>query len=294
MLFSLIGADPSWYLSRIYVEDLQTKSRYQFICEEWLAVEFGDGLIERTIQVSIPSEEKAFSHIFTTKMAEDFSDQHIWLSIFLKRPYDTFTRVQRTTCCFVLLLTTMLTSAMFYTLGDRTIYILRIGTLVIDYKGLIIGIQSSFIVLPINVALVFLFRNSKRKEEDMRKRKSSHIVQNNKKNNMSNMLNHRWLYVAWILSFLASAASIIVIIFYSMQWGNTKSKQWILSAITGFVQSAFVIQPIKLLAVTLVMTLIFKRGKEDDKLLHVYKRAPQENAIDTSQYGDQTPIFRSR
>ena len=98
-LLFFTGNCPSWYLSRIYVEDLQNQKRYLFNCEQWLAVEFDDGKIDRLLPLSDKNDAKAFSHMFRTKTAEDFSDQHIWLSVFFKRPYDTFTRVQRLTCC---------------------------------------------------------------------------------------------------------------------------------------------------------------------------------------------------
>jgi hypothetical protein len=46
--------------------------------------------------------------------AQNLRDGHIWISIFYKQASNTFTRVQRLTCCLTLLLTTMLTNLMFY------------------------------------------------------------------------------------------------------------------------------------------------------------------------------------
>lgn len=48
------------------------------------------------------------------KTAKDFQDGHIWFSVINCPPCSTFTRVQRVSCCFSLLLCTMLTSIMFW------------------------------------------------------------------------------------------------------------------------------------------------------------------------------------
>lgn len=48
------------------------------------------------------------------KTAKDFRDGHIWFSVISRPPSSNFTRVQRVSCCFSLLLCTMLTSIMFW------------------------------------------------------------------------------------------------------------------------------------------------------------------------------------
>lgn len=54
------------------------------------------------------------SNLFFMKTAKDFRDGHIWFSVISRPPCSTFTRVQRVSCCFSLLLCTMLTSIMFW------------------------------------------------------------------------------------------------------------------------------------------------------------------------------------
>lgn len=39
------GPNASWYLNYIIVRDIQTGKKYEFICNEWLAVEIGDGMV---------------------------------------------------------------------------------------------------------------------------------------------------------------------------------------------------------------------------------------------------------
>jgi polycystin 1L2 len=42
------------------------------------------------------------------------SEGHLWFSIFSRPPTSKFTRVQRCTCCFVLLFTTMFFNILYY------------------------------------------------------------------------------------------------------------------------------------------------------------------------------------
>lgn len=48
------------------------------------------------------------------KTSKGFHDGHIWYSVFSRSPRSSFTRAQRVSCCFSLLLCTMLTSIMFW------------------------------------------------------------------------------------------------------------------------------------------------------------------------------------
>lgn len=56
----------------------------------------------------------AHSHLFFMKTSAGFQEGHLWYSIFSCSARSHFTRVQRVSCCFSLLLCTMLTSIMFW------------------------------------------------------------------------------------------------------------------------------------------------------------------------------------
>ena len=282
VLFSLLGASPGWYLSRVYVEELMTNKRYSFICERWLATELEDGLIDRSIPVASSDDQTTFSHLFTTKTAQDFSDQHLWLSIVLKRPHDSFTRVQRVTSCMAVLCTTMLTSAMFFQIGGDNKYLWKIGSLTIDYKGIIIGIQSAFIILPVNGAIIELFRSSEsianyKKRKEIKKLHGGIAKR-------KQFFPCGFIFVAWFVSVLAIVASMVVVLFYSMQWGNAKSQQFLLSVFSGFFQSAFIIQPLKLVVIAFVLASLIKKNKEENDVLDMYKYSSNKTIVDQVQH----------
>ena len=163
---------------------------------------------------------------------------------------------------------------MFFNLGGNQQYIVRIGSLAIDFKGIIIGIQSAFIVIPINAGAMFLFRNSESKSELIARKELQKVEGQFIKRTKT--LPHCFLYFGWILAFLSSSGSIIVIIFYSMIWGDDISKQWLISVFTGFFQSACIIQPIKLVVVAVIFAAIFRKTKDEDSVLDIYKASQQE------------------
>lgn len=139
------GSWASWYLKYIIVQDLQTMEKFHFIAQQWFAVEKSDGQvcafddwclsatwrqycmtfyiifyasshsqIERILPVAGQIEKQKFSYVLSKKAYHNISDGHLWFSIF-SRPLSTrFTRVQRCTCCFVLLFMSMLLNIMYY------------------------------------------------------------------------------------------------------------------------------------------------------------------------------------
>ena len=86
-------------------------------------------------------------------------------------PTSNFTRVQRLSCALCLLCCTMITSAMFYNMGGQgpSPFAVHIGSLVIDLKPFVIGLQSSVIIVPVNVLIGQIFRNLRPKKSKTEK-----------------------------------------------------------------------------------------------------------------------------
>ena len=59
-------------------------------------------------------EKNKFSYVFQKTAYRQMSDRHLWFSIFSLNAVNHFTRVQRCTCCFVLLVTAMLLNILYY------------------------------------------------------------------------------------------------------------------------------------------------------------------------------------
>lgn len=159
------GISPAWFLKRVLVRNLQSDDMTVFICERWFALEEDDGAITRKL---IPADEKdltSFSRLFNSKLYKDFTDAHLWFSVILKPSRSAFTRVQRASCCLCLLCTAMVTSAMFYgqTGTEDDSGSLVLGPIKINLRSVMIGIQCSLVIVPVNVAIVTIFKSVKPK-----------------------------------------------------------------------------------------------------------------------------------
>ncbi|XP_035677265.1 polycystic kidney disease protein 1-like 2 [Branchiostoma floridae] len=177
------GYSPSWFLSQVVVVNKGTNVTTYFLCNRravsmplsphpslWLAIDREDGNIERAVPAAGPEEMTSFRTVFGAKSARDMNDGHLWFSVAGRPARSPFTRVQRLSCCLTLLYSTMLTNIMFFGRGDDfdPPEPLRIAGLEIkppiSLPQLMIGIQSAVIIMPVNLLIVFLFRQSDKKK----------------------------------------------------------------------------------------------------------------------------------
>ena len=176
-MLSFIGRSPSWYVSRVVVHDLNSDKKYLFICESWLAVEEGDGSVDKRIPVAGHEEMTSFNHLFYSTSQKNLADGHLWFSVFIRPARSRFTRLQRITCCLTLLYCSMITNAMFYQVGGESdpASTLQIGPLAFSPAQIGIGIMSSLIIIPVNLLIVGIFRGveAKPSKEELKERRKS-------------------------------------------------------------------------------------------------------------------------
>ncbi|XP_048173025.1 polycystic kidney disease protein 1-like 2 isoform X3 [Corvus hawaiiensis] len=121
------GDSPSWYVNRVSVHDLARDQK---------------------------------CNLFFMKTSQGFQDGHIWYSVFSRSPQSSFTRAQRVSCCFSLLLCTMLTSIMFWGVPkDPAEQKMDLGKIEFTWQEVMIGFESSLLMFPINLLIVQIFRN---------------------------------------------------------------------------------------------------------------------------------------
>ncbi|KAM7014972.1 polycystin-1-like protein 2 [Tautogolabrus adspersus] len=160
------GAHPAWYVNKVMVQDLESGQKWHFLCNSWLAIDVGECTLDKVFPVATEMDLKRFSNLFFMKTAKDFRDGHIWFSVISRPPCSTFTRVQRVSCCFSLLLCTMLTSIMFWGIPtDPSEQTMDLGHIEFTWQQVMIGIQSSIIMFPINLLIVSIFRNTRPREK---------------------------------------------------------------------------------------------------------------------------------
>ncbi len=108
------GDFASWFLKYLIVHDLQTREKFYFICQDWLAVEKSDGKLERELFVACEPQKTELKYFLQKEAKHNSNDSHIWLSVFNRPVQSSFTRLDRVTCCFVLLYLSSLLNILYY------------------------------------------------------------------------------------------------------------------------------------------------------------------------------------
>nr|XP_003462903.1 polycystic kidney disease protein 1-like 2 [Cavia porcellus] len=164
------GDRPSWYVSRVLVHDLATGQKWYFLCNSWLSIDVGDCVLDKVFPVATEQDRKQFSHLFFLRTSAGFQEGHLWYSVFSSSARSRFTRVQRVSCCFSMLLCTMLTSIMFWGVPkDPAEQKMDLGDIEFTWQEVMIGLESSLLMFPINLLIVQLFRHARprgAKEQD--------------------------------------------------------------------------------------------------------------------------------
>ncbi|XP_023220362.1 uncharacterized protein LOC111622242 [Centruroides sculpturatus] len=151
------GASPSWFLKNIMVFDMHTGKSYYFECEQWLSVEEEDGQIEKELPLNEISWN--LSKVYRETFIHYLCDYHLWSSVCLKPPYSSFSRAQRLTCCFSLIVSSAALIAVWYKYQHFQYYV-EYGLPDSSWQTLAVGIISGLFVMVPHQFISALFRNS--------------------------------------------------------------------------------------------------------------------------------------
>lgn len=338
------GSDPAWFLNRVVVLDSETGRVENFLCYRWLAVDEGDGQIQRLLPIADAEDLKRFRHLFVSRATSELTDAHLWFSVAFRPVSSPFTRVQRVSCCLTLLLTSMMANAMWYeTGGSGNASQINLGLFSFSWDEVFIGVCSSLIVFPVNLLLVQIFRHCRSKNKPSpprrpsffstqktnvkpaffnihttllgsrngsaetrdrtrdvsrdispvmltspqrtseRLRKTSvlsyivvspqgspdgarsvtsslsHVDSRGKRFKDNNMLPYWCQYIGWIGVFITCLTSATVTFMYAIEFGEGKTRKWLLSLTISVINDVFIAQPSKVLVVTVVLAYILKR-----------------------------------
>uniref|UniRef100_H2NPT1 Polycystin-1 n=2 Tax=Pongo abelii TaxID=9601 RepID=H2NPT1_PONAB len=161
------GLSPAWFLQHIIVRDLQTARSAFFLVNDWLSVETeaNGGLVEKEVLAASDAALLRFRRLLVAELQRGFFDKHIWLSIWDRPPRSRFTRIQRATCCVLLICLFLGANAVWYgAVGDSAYSMGRVSRLSpLSVDTVAVGLVSSVVVYPIYLAILFLFRMSRSK-----------------------------------------------------------------------------------------------------------------------------------
>ena len=253
--------EASWYLKHIIVHDLQTREKSYFICEKWLANDLDDFCIERILPISLDKEKTQFKYLLQKQTKNNLSDDHLWFSIFARPVQSNFSRLDRLTCCFVLLAMSMLMNIMYYGMSNSPSSDgLKIGPYFnLTLEQLSIGLITNLCIFPPSILLVQLFRRVKRKSSRVNKLKrllEENDLINPVKNNEKSIIKKKksfaefkfpWWFkiIAYLISFVFAGVSIFFVIIKGIEFGDEKVTKWLTSLIVSFLSSILLTQPLQ-------------------------------------------------
>jgi hypothetical protein len=250
--------EASWYLRHVIIHDLQTRDYFYFICGQWLALNKGDGCIERNLMVASESDKTKFSYLLSKETKKKLTDDHLWFSIFARPVQSSFTRLDRLTCCFVLLAISMLMNILYYGMGTNQTSQsgLKIGPYFnFTPEQIGIGFVSSIFIFFPSFFLVQLFRHIKRRKStrmeklktllNIKEEKSESKRKERKKINIKQFRFPWWFkFIAYAISFLFAGVSLFFVIIKGIEFGNEKVAKWLTSLFVSFISSVFLTQPL--------------------------------------------------
>jgi len=235
---------------------LQTREKTYFICEKWFAVDKDDFKIERDLFPSLDEEKRKYKYLLAKQAKHKLSDEHLWFSIFARPVQSSFTRLDRLTCCFVLLSISMVMNIMYYGVDTSSSSDgIRIGTYVnLTVQQISVGVITSLIVFPPSILLVQMFKRIKRRhtriskiKEILKEPAEKQQIDKKRKQKPKSGLKFPWWFrvFAYMLSFAFAGVSLFFVIIKGLVFGNDKVTKWVTSIIVSFFTSAFLTQPIK-------------------------------------------------
>ncbi|XP_041824818.1 polycystic kidney disease 1 like 1 [Melanotaenia boesemani] len=153
------GPSPDWYLKLVEVSEVNkghVKLRsWMFVSQCWLAVNKGDGRVERMLLVG--THGISFSKILFLKLFDYLADLHIWMSVYSCPVPNSFTHTQRLGVCALLLLGYACANAVIISQTDDQLPF-KIGIVDLSAASITSGLISVAAVLPAATLISFLFR----------------------------------------------------------------------------------------------------------------------------------------
>ncbi|XP_061131221.1 polycystin-1 [Syngnathus typhle] len=161
------GLSPAWMLQYVLVKDLQTGSSYYFLVDEWLSVdnEKTEGRLEMEVEASEEGSLRQFPRLLRCELQRALCDSHLWLSLWEKPPRSPFTRLQRATCCGLLLQLFLAFNTLWYSIVvDKRVSPQAVAQLSsLNGETVAAGVVTCLMAYPLYLLVFTLFRMSRSK-----------------------------------------------------------------------------------------------------------------------------------
>ncbi|KAF4075838.1 hypothetical protein AMELA_G00223500 [Ameiurus melas] len=151
------GVSPSWFLNHVTVKDIVDGSCWTFLAQSWLAVDEGDGRVERKLLAL--DRQLTFRELLHLNLTDCLEDFHPWLSVYSRPSYSTHSHTQRLSVCLLLLQAYMCANAILIYIQEDQCW-LESGLIGVSLHSVWTGL-CGLTLLPLGSLVSFLFRISK-------------------------------------------------------------------------------------------------------------------------------------
>ncbi|KAJ0050432.1 hypothetical protein NL108_003655, partial [Boleophthalmus pectinirostris] len=161
------GLSPAWLLQYVLVKDLQTGNSYYFLVDDWLSVD--NEKTGRKVEIEVEASEDAMlrqlPRLLRTELERAVCESHLWLSLWERPPRSPFSRLQRATCCALLLQLILMANTLWYSVVvDKRISPRAVSTFSsLNGETVAAGVVVCLVVYPLYLLVFTLFRMSRSK-----------------------------------------------------------------------------------------------------------------------------------
>uniref|UniRef100_A0AAV2LKY9 Uncharacterized protein n=1 Tax=Knipowitschia caucasica TaxID=637954 RepID=A0AAV2LKY9_KNICA len=161
------GLSPAWLLQYVLVKDLQTGSSFYFLVDDWLSVD--NEKTGRNVEIEVEASDDAalrqFPRLLRVELERAVCESHLWLSLWERPLRSPFTRLQRATCCAVLLQLILMANTLWYSIVvDKRISPRAVSTVAsLNGETVAAGVVACLVVYPLYLLVFTLFRMSRSK-----------------------------------------------------------------------------------------------------------------------------------
>ena len=240
--FKIIKDQTLYYLSVILFIDL-ISLRFLFSCEKWFSAKHESGTLDLVIPEVRCDIEFQRRHLYEAGNA--IVERHIVFGLFNRPGRSSFTRAQRLSICFAMLMLTMIANAMWYRTDDamkENLIVVSFGPLQVTWHQLYSSTLSIIMVHPVIVFVMMVFQRTKKGIE---KRPLKTMDTRSRLQRVLGVRLPRWFLIpAWFLILASIFTSGFFCILYSIEWGPDKANAWLGAFFLSFFQAVFLLDPL--------------------------------------------------
>ncbi|XP_033752683.1 polycystic kidney disease protein 1-like 2 [Pecten maximus] len=261
------GPSPGWLLSKIVIGDIKNNRRYVFVCGKWLSLGGEDGRTWKKME-ALDEQVMDSQMLLNETSKRNMFDEHLWFSLSKRPNYSRFTRVQRLWSITALLFLSMIASAMFYNTADTGGRVITLGPLKLSYKQFYVGFMSAAIAVIPSVIIINIFKHRRFKGEQVIKFPSKGKPMKKRcccgccAKCCSGPTSLPWwtIFFGYLLIVACIGSGGSFTFMYSLEWGTDLTVEWLLAFFLGTVESVFVFEPVKAIALAVFLACCCSRN----------------------------------